>query len=219
MKRLRTPLLTGALLLLSTPPATAQITFSMLGGVNIASLDVSARDIIEDTVALRRMSVGLALSLPVGGALGLQLGASMAQKGGSVFVRDSAGSNESHIRANYFEVTALGRLGIPLLGSFVSAHLVGGPALGIETSCDVLLFFDRGGVDAEESEDCSEERDRNDYGLAAGGGVDIWLSGMLGISLGVLYTRGLADLNTTEDTSGTRTRTLTLRGGLVLSLG
>lgn len=219
MKRLPTPLLAGALLLVPGPTASAQTTFSLLGGVNIASLDVSALDIIEDTVALRRMSVGLALSLPVGGALGLQIGASMAQKGGSVFLRDRNGSNESHIRANYFEVTALGRLGIPLLGSFVSAHLVGGPALGIETSCDVVFYFDRGGGDAEESSDCSDDRDRNDYGLAAGGGVDIWLSGMLGISLGVLYTRGLADLDTTEHTSGNRTRTLTLRGGLVLSLG
>jgi len=219
MKRLPTSLFAAALLLPCGSAASAQTTFALLGGVNIASLDVSARDIIEDTVALQRMSVGLALSLPVGGGLGLQLGASMAQKGGSVFVRDSAGNNESHIRANYFEVTALGRLGIPLLGSFLSAHLVAGPALGIETSCDVLLFIDRSGIDAEESEDCADDRDRNDYGVAGGGGVEIWLSGRLGVSLGVLYTRGLADLNTTEDTSGTRTRTLTLRGGLVLSLG
>lgn len=219
MKRLPASLFAGALLLLACPPASAQATLSLLGGVNIASLDVSARDVVEDTAALRRMSVGFALSLPVGGWLGLQLGASMAQKGGSVLVRDSAGSNESRIRANYFEVTALGRLRIPLLGSFVSAHVVGGPALGIETSCDVTLFFGRDGAGVEESEDCADDRDRNDYGLAAGAGVDIWLAGRLGISLGVLYTLGLADLNTTEDTSGDRTRTLTLRGGLVLSLG
>ena len=219
MKRLPTSLLAGALLLLSGSPTSAQTTFSLLGGVNIASLDVSARDIIEDTEALRRMSVGIALSLPVGGGLGLQLGASMAQKGGSVLVRDIVMGTRNHIRANYFEVMALGRLGIPLLGSLVSAHLVGGPALGIETSCDVLLFFDRDGVEVEESSDCADDRDRNDYGLAAGGGVEIWLSGRLGVSLGVMYTRGLAELDTTEDTSGNRTRTLTLRGGLVLSLG
>ena len=216
MKRFPTALLVGTLLPVSALPASAQATFSVLGGVNIASLDVSARDIIEDTVALRRMSAGLALSLPVGEGIGLQLGASMAQKGGSLLVRDSAGSNKRHVRANYFELTALGRLGIPLLGSFLSAHLVGGPALGIETSCDVVLFSDR---DDGDSRDCADDRDRNDYGLAAGGGVEIWLSGSLGLTLGVLYTRGLADLGTTDDDSGNRTRTLTLRGGLVLALG
>ena len=218
MNRLSTSLLAGALLLLPGSPASAQTTFSLLGGVNIASLDVSARDVIEDTVALRRMSVGLALSIPVGGGLGLQLAASMAQKGGSVFIRDTIGSNESHIRANYFEVMALGRLGFPLLGSLVSAHLVGGPALGIETSCDVVLY-DRDGIKVEESSDCDDDdRNKNDYGLAGGGGVEIWLSARLGVSLGVLYTMGLADLDTTEDTS-VKNKTLTLRGGLVLSIG
>ena len=68
MKRLPTSLFAAALLLPCGPAASAQTTFALLGGVNIASLDVSARDIIEDTVALRRMSVGLALSLPVGEA-------------------------------------------------------------------------------------------------------------------------------------------------------
>lgn len=219
MKRLPTSLLAGALLLIPGQSASGQTSFSLLGGVNIASLQVSARDIIEDTVALRRMSVGFALAVPVGGGLGLQLGASMAQKGGSVLVRDSAAGRESHLRANYFEVMALGRLGIPLLGSFVSAHLLAGPALGIETSCDIVVFYDRGGVDVEEASDCAEDRDRNDYGVAGGGGVEIWLSPRLGISLGVLYTRGLADLDATEEGAMDRTRTLTLRGGLVLSFG
>ena len=219
MKRFPTSLLAGALLLLPGSPASAQTTtFSLLAGVNIASLDVSARDVIEDTVALRRMSVGLALSVPVGGVLGLQLAASMAQKGGSVFVRDTVGTSESHIRANYFEVMALGRLGFPLLGSLVSAYLVGGPALGIETSCDVV-FYDQDGIKAEESSDCDDEdRDQNDYGLAGGGGVEIWLSARLGVSLGVLYTMGLADLDTTKDKS-LKNKTLTLRGGFVLSIG
>ena len=217
MKRFPIQLLAGALLLLHGSPVAAQNTFSVLGGVNIASLDVSARDIIEDTVALRRMSVGVALSVPVGGGLGLQFGASMAQKGGSLLVRDTVAGGESHIRANYFELTALARVGVPLLGSFVSAHLLGGPALGIETSCDVVLFEDRDGGDAEEPSDCNDDRDTNDYGLAAGGGVEIWLSERLGISLGVLYTRGLADIAIGEDSA--RNRTLTLRGGLVLSAG
>ena len=218
MKRLSTSLFAGALLLLPASPASAQNTLSLLGGVNIASLDVSARDIIEDTVALKRMSVGIALAVPVGGGLGLQFGASMAQKGGSLLVRDSIAEGESHVRANYFELMALARIGIPLLGSFVSAHLVGGPALGIETSCDLVLFSDGDDTTDQESMECKEDRDTNDYGLAAGGGVDIWLSERLGVSIGVLYTRGLADIGIAEDES-IRNRTLTLRGGLVLSIG
>lgn len=219
MKRLPTSLLAGALLLVPGGSASGQTNFSVLGGVNIASLRVSARDVIEDTVALRRMSVGLALAVPVGGGLGLQLGASMAQKGGSVLVRDSAAGGKSHLRANYFEVTALARLGIPLLGSFISAHGLAGPALGIETSCDIVLFHDRDGVDGDDASECAEDRERNDFGVAWGGGVEIWLSPRLGISLGVLHTRGLADLHATGEGAMDRTRTLTLRGGLVLSFG
>lgn len=218
MKRLSTSLLAGAMFLLPGKPASAQNTLGLLGGVTIASLDVSARDIIEDTEALKRMSVGLSLSVPVGSLLGLQFGASMAQKGGSLLARDTIAGGESRIRANYFELMALARVGIPLLGRFVSAHLVGGPALGIETSCDVVLFSDEEDTAEEESADCEDDRDTNDYGLAAGGGVEVWLSDRLGVTLGVLLTRGLADLGIVED-EGVRNRTLTLRGGLVLSIG
>ena len=218
MKRLPTSLLAGAVLLLPGKPASAQNTLGLLGGVNIASLDVSARDIIEDTVALKRMSVGITLSMPVGSLLGLQFGASMAQKGGSLLTRDTVADGKSRIRANYFELMALARLGIPLLGRFVSAHLVGGPALGIETSCDVELFAGGGGTMENQSAECEEDRDTNDYGLAAGGGLEIWLSDRLGLTIGVLLTRGLADLGIADDES-VRNRTLTLRGGLVLSIG
>ncbi|MDE2764375.1 MAG: hypothetical protein OXQ94_02550 [Gemmatimonadota bacterium] len=218
MKRLPTSLLACAVLLLPGESASAQNTLALLGGVNIASLDVSARDIIEDTVALRRMSVGVSLSVPVGTLLGLQFGASMAQKGGSLLVHDTISGGDFRIRANYFELTALARLGLPLLGRFVSAHLVGGPALGIETSCDVELFSDGDGATDEQSAECDEDRDTNDYGLAMGGGVEVWLSERLGVTLGVLLTRGLADLAISDDDS-VKNRTLTLRGGLVLSIG
>ena len=81
-----------------------------------------------------------------------------------------------------------------------------------------MLFSDGEGETDEESAGCEDDRDTNDYGLAAGGGVEIWLSDRLGVTLGVLLTRGLADLGIVED-DGVRNRTLTLRGGLVLSIG
>jgi len=53
--------------------------------------------------------------------------------------------------------------------------------------------------------------------VAAGGGLELWLADRLGISLGALYTHGLQDIDTSNDSL--RRRTLALRGGFVYLRG
>ena len=78
------------------------------------------------------------------------------------------------------------------------------------------------GTDFEINEGCDDgdviDRSNFDLGLAGGGGIEIGLSDALGVSLGVLYTFGLLDLDE-HDRDSLKHRVLSVRVGLVYSIG
>ena len=224
MKRFATPLLTTFLLLLTVTPAFSQVSLAVTGGVNIASLDISTdSDFVPDIQSVTRLSIGLAANIPASESWGLQLGGSYSQKGGRFEISEQGVSAESRVETDYLEFTVLGRARFPVSGDRVSAHLLAGPALALESSCQ--LTAKATGLDAgtfEFTEDCDGatglDRSTYDLGLAGGGGLEIKLLDTLGMSFGLLYTYGLLDLDK-SDSDSLKQRALSLRAGLVYSIG
>ena len=85
---------------------------------------------------------------------------------------------------------------------------------GIQLGPDGTAFEFSGDCD----EDTGLETPTFDLGLAGGGGLEITLQDNLGMSFGLLYTYGLLDLDS-SDSGSVKQRALTLRAGLVYSIG
>ena len=224
MKRLATPLLTTTLLLLTGTPALGQVSITVTGGVSIASLDISTdSDFAPDLKSVTRLSIGLAANIPASDGWGLQLGGSYSQKGGRFEISEQGVNAESRVETDYLEFTVLGRAQFPVSGDRVSAHLLAGPALALESSCQLTAkATGPGGSTFEFAEDCDGDigldRSTYDFGLAGGGGLEIKLADTLGMSFGLLYTHGLLDLDK-SDRDSMKQRALSLRAGLVYLIG
>lgn len=220
MKRLATSLLV-TMLLLPGIPARAQTTLAISGGMNVASMDFAGEtEFVPDFQSVNRASIGLAVTFPVFARLGLRLGGNYSQKGGLAEVSMGGLTGESFLDSDYLELTALARVRVPTAGDRVAVNLLAGPALALETSCELgATAVDRTGSTSEYNETCDDadfDRLRHDLGLAAGGELEIGLAEKLGLSIGVLYTHGVLDIDTVDDAS-LKHRALTLRAGLVYS--
>ena len=132
-------------------------------------------------------------------------------------------SAESRVETDYLEFTVARKGAIPRVGR----PRLGTPAGGACSGLGVILPAYRkatgpDGSTFEITEDCNEARglDRSTYdlGLAGGGGLEIKLLDTLGMSFGLLYTYGLLDLDK-SDSDFMKQRALTLRAGLVYSIG
>ena len=97
---------------------------------------------------------------------------------------------------DYFEFTALGKATLPLAENRLRAYVLAGPALARKSSCDTArstTFGDSPPIDVVRP--CDEDNFHGwDLGVAAGGGLEIGLSDELGITLGVLYSHGLKNI-------------------------
>ena len=220
MKPFATPLLATALLLLPASTASGQTTLALTGGINIATLEITSdAGLAPDTESVTRTSIGFSAIFSRAERLGFQLGGTYSQKGGRLIFSSSELIGESSIETSHLEFTALARAQFPLAGDRVSAHLLAGPAVAFELSCQLSAKASVEGSTVEISDDCNEGADLSrspfDFGLAGGGGLEIGLLDKLGISLGVLYTHGLTDLDTSDGES-LKQRALTLRAGLYL---
>ena len=223
MKRLLPPLLATILLLLTGTPAFGQVSLAVTGGMNIASLNVSTDDgFVPDFQSVMRLSIGLAANIAASENWGVQLGGSYTQKGGSFSFSEQGMSAEARVEIEYVEFMALGRAQFPVSGDRISAHLLAGPALALQSSCQLTgKATVPDGSTLEITEDCEEATDLNrsyDLGLAGGGGFEIKVLDTLGMSFDVLYTYGLLDLDL-SDSASMKQRALTLRAGLVYSIG
>lgn len=242
MKRCPTLLLSAlltAVLLVPGAPVQAQTTLSLTGGVNRTSLDIDAHEAFSpDFESLTRMSVGIAATLPVSDRFGLRFGGHYAQKGARLdllgvfqmlddmfggFEEMPAGTAlDADFEMDYFEFTVLARVGFPLSGDRVSGHLLAGPALGLQLSCELALHVRGLNEPAFDVNSDCEENDLDfrgfDVGLAGGAGIDIGLTDSIDARLGLLYTLGLSDISE-DDGEATKNRTLTVQTGLAFPIG
>ena len=220
MKQPTTPLLALAMLLLAHAPAIGQTTLSLSGGANIASGfgrrigSCSGPDLGHSNL------LGLAADFAFSDRLGIQLGGRYAQKGVGIEFNEEGVNAKSRIELDYLEFTALGRLRFPLAGDRLSLHLLTGPAVAVETGCGLSATNNFGDSRLEFEEECDEvnlERSAIDVGWAVGGGLDIGITEKLSASPGILYTRGLVDVDTASRAS-LQNRALTLRIGLAYAI-
>lgn len=232
-------LLTAVFLTLGATPVRAQATLSLTGGVSRTSLSTDSDGALApEFESLTRMSVGLAATIPVSDRFGVQLGGRYAQKGGRLDVvgmlammDDMFGGVEqmppgaridADFEMDYVELSVLARVGFPLSNDRVSGHLLAGPALGLQSSCEGVVHISgmdepamSAGVDCDEA---GLDWRKIDFGLAGGAGVDIGLTDSIDVHLGLLYTVGLS--NVLDDGDGSvKHRALTVRAGLVLPIG
>ena len=223
MRNLSRLLIAAPFFLLTPAPTAAQTKLGITGGLNLASVDVSSEsDLVPDFESVTRFSLGVSVTIPVSETWGLQLAGGYSQKGTMWALTEDGADFESTLKMNYIELAALGMVHLPVSGERVSAHLLAGPALALEASCGWTSQATFMGTDLELGEDCDDgdvlDRSNFDLGLAGGGGIEIGLSDALGVSLGVLYTFGLLDIDKDAGDS-LKHRVLSFRVGLVYSIG
>lgn len=223
LSKTRSVILTAPLLLLLTAvPATGQVKLGLNGGLSLASVDVSSElGTVPDFESATRMSLGGSVTFPLTDTWGLQVAGGYAQKGGKGAFSEDGVNVDITLEADYFEFAALGVARFPLAGDRVSAHLLAGPAVALEASCNIASTASVGGSELTSDTSCDNsvapERSSFDLGVAGGGGIEIGLTDALGVSVGALYTFGLLDIDD-ADTSSLKHRALNLRVGLVYSL-
>ena len=199
----------------------AQTTVSFTGGINMTSLDLDTGNaLVPNLQSVTRLSFGIAATIPASDQFGIQLGGSYSQKGGSLRVVEQGATIMSDIEMDYIELTMLAKLALSP-GERVSPHLLVGPALALQSSCQVAVSARQGSASFDSSSNCDGfDLDTKDYdlGLAAGGGLDIGLTDQVDARLGLLYTLGLSDIS--EDGGDTlKHRALTIRAGLAFPIG
>ena len=213
MKRLPVLLLAAALFFPASS-ASAQIAFSLHGGLNLTVLSNESADTLLpiNYTRVTGPSFGLATTLrlsppDVTNSIGIQLSATYAARGGAV----SGGTRTA--RLNYLELAALVDVRVPLPVEPLAVHVSLGPAAGWLASCN-HEFEGR-----SEATPCVDDEFRAlDYGLVFGGNLEIGLTDKLGVTAGFLYNVGVSYIDDYE--GGTlKNRTLTLRGGLLYPIG
>lgn len=190
--------------------ALAQTTFTVAGGLNMASVAASEDGGVSPE-SVTRLAIGVGVGIPMSERLGIHLGAGYSQKGFSASAFGASIATE----IDYLEFTALA--GLPLsVGERAAVHLLVGPALAFKLSCAASATF----MGEDLSEDCGDDGPKSvDMGLTGGARLEIGLSGKMGISLGALYNLGLMNMNDSDDGGSIKNRVLTLQAGVVLSGG
>ena len=219
MPRLPLLLIAAPLLGLTPAPTAAQVKLGVTGGLNLASVSVSSESgFVPDFESVTRLALGVSATIPLSETWGLQLAGGYSERGTMYTFAENGADVESTLKMDYIELAALGTANLPVSGERVSAHLLAGPVLALESSCRWHSQATLRGTDYEASEDCDFNRSNYDLGLAGGGGIEIGLSDALGVSLGVLYTFGLLDMDKADHDS-LKHRVAAVRVGLVYSVG
>lgn len=207
MKRL--PIfLAAAAVLFPAPPASAQTTLSLHGGLNLSVLSNEVEDSLLPTNYLRitRPQFGLSATYQLTppdriNSLGVQLNGTYATRGA-----DLQGLSRGSIRLDYLELAVLADVRVPLVVDPLAIHILFGPAFGWLMSC-------------EREQPCLDGEFRSlDYGLSFGGNLEVGFTEAFGIMAGFQYNAGLSYADA-GDNASRKNRTLALRGGILIPIG
>lgn len=225
-------------------PASAQTTLSLAGGINFTSL-ATETGLAANYDAARKVFTGVAATVPIAGSFQVRLGASFSQKG-NFYALDQIVPDDPnyptfgtlepyldlHLNMGYVEFTALASLASPVSGGPVTVRVLAGPAIGLLASCKATgTEYEGGRPSRTMTVSCPDEAQiaALDLGLAGGAGLNVELTGRLGVVADLVYTHGLkdagdvwvgsdpGDINRERDLSA-KHRTLTLSAGLTYSI-
>ena len=173
MKNLRRFIILMSILVLASVSPVFGQTLAIQGGLSRATL--SGSDAGGEVNSRNGLKIGAAATVPVAERSGLQLGLAYAQRGarlsadleGDVEIVGAALSTT--LKLDYIEVSALGKVGIPLGESSASMHVLAGAVVAFNTKSEANLpVF--GTVDLGEAVKTT------DFGLSGGVGAEMPVS-------------------------------------------
>lgn len=195
--------------LIAVLPATAQVNFGVIGGLNLANLSVDP-DAGVDISNLTAFGIGGVLSFGVGETLALQLEPMFLQKGAKLKLSDLGFTLEAEIKVSYIEVPAM--LKFAFGGGDTKPYVMAGPTVGYLLSAKVK--------DDMEEQDIKDDIKNIDFGLAFGGGVSLPM-GNNTLFVEARYSLGLSDINDDPDDPDTsiKTKGIQIMAGITFPLG
>ncbi|MCH8019850.1 PorT family protein, partial [candidate division KSB1 bacterium] len=202
-------ILVGALFtLIAVLPATAQVNFGVIGGLNLANLSVDP-DAGVDISNRTAFGIGGILSFGVGETLALQLEPMFLQKGAKLKLSDQGFTLEAEIKVSYIEVPAM--LKFAFGSGDTKPYVMAGPTVGWVLSAKVK--------DDMEEQDIKDDVKNIDFGLAFGGGVSLPM-GNNTVFVEGRYSLGLSDINDdSSDDTEIKTKGIQIMAGITFPLG
>ena len=207
--------------LLIAAPLMAQTTLGLRGGVSQATVSTDVEG-TPDQDPRQGVVAGLDIAFPLASTVELRLGGAYAQKGTSssadLASEGFAGVGTATVEADWVQASALARIGTPRDGG-MSIGLLVGPWAASLLSCDASLSVDGGEQGSvSQSASCDDATKSIDYGIAAGAGLEMAVSGGLRLGVDLIYSLGLVNI---DDTSmeDIKTRHLAVQAGIVIPFG
>ena len=169
--------------LTSASPLFAQFPgLGVKGGINLATQKTSGEDVSDDGLeSLPALVAGVFMTLPIWAGLEFQPEALYSVKGAKV----SESGFTSKLLIDYLEVPMLARFSRRGSGRF-GFYAAGGPYVAVQLRGRTRTTFG----DTTEEVDVSDDVERLDFGLSAGGGVE-WGS----LVFDARYSQGLKDID------------------------
>ncbi len=194
--------------LIAVLPATAQVNFGVIGGLNLANLSVDP-DAGVDISNRTAFGIGGILSFGVGETLALQLEPMFLQKGAKLKLSDQGFTLEAEIKVSYIEVPAM--LKFAFGSGDTKPYVMAGPTVGYLLSAKVK--------DDMEEQDIKDDVKNIDFGLAFGGGVSLPM-GNNTVFVEGRYSLGLSDINDdSSDDTKIKTKGIQIMAGITFPLG
>ena len=195
--------------LIAVLPATAQVNFGVIGGLNLANLSVDP-DQGVDISNRTAIGIGGILSFGMGETLALQLEPMFLQKGAKLKLSDLGFTLEAEIKVSYIEVPAM--LKFAFGSGDTKPYVMAGPTVGYLLSAKVK--------DDMEEQDIKDDVKNIDFGLAFGGGVSLPM-GNNTLFVEARYSLGLSDINDDPDDPDTsiKTKGIQIMAGITFPLG
>ncbi len=217
MTRLRLLAQPVLLVLLTGTPAEAQITVGIRAGASMSEVEVTGLH-IDDQAPRREYLVGASVGVPLSPRFGFEFGGTYIQRGSTSTLLQLG---DVDLRIQYLRITGLARATAPLAGP-LSVHVLGGPALALETSCerDTTLVLQPIVISVECDDPASNAvTGLFDLGVIGGGGFRLATPGRLTLTVDLLYSYGTRSFLEPDQDYTAKNRALELQAGIDFSVG
>ena len=217
MTRLRLLSQPVVLVLLAGTPVVGQTTAGLRAGASMSELAITGLH-VDDQQPRVGYSLGASLGVPLSPRFGFALGAAYIQRGSTATLLQLGDVDH---RIQYLRFSTLIRATVPLMGP-LSLHVLGGPAIALETSCErettlalqPVVFL----IDCNDPESDTKTMGL-DFGLAGGAGFGFALKGGITLSLELLYDHGIRTILESEQEAMASNRSAEVQVGLDFPIG
>lgn len=186
-------------------PASAQMSFSLKGGVNMTELEYTEAD-VPDADQYIRFAGGLTLGMPMSETVGLDLDLLYVMKGAKNPLDGTFGFTEMETQLDYLVVSPMLRLSPWADGT--GLYFLGGAEFGYLLEAEAIATK-MGEPMAQDAKDYLKEYD---FGVSFGLGFETVSAGGTGFFLEGRYALGLTDIGDTEETEDTPSYSAKTRG-------